>query len=68
MTKDPWVNSDLQDEEWFAKRAKQRMDARKLPEWMKTVSGWRQHLGSGSKQKRQNKRNKIYLNYYYQSQ
>ena len=60
MTKYP--DDDGQDEEWFEK------DARKLPELMKTVSGWRQHLNPGSTQKRQNKRNKIYLNYYYQSQ
>ena len=53
----PHVNTDLQ-----------RMNARNLPEWMKTVSGGRQHLNPGSTQKRQNKRNKIYLNYYYQSQ
>ena len=48
FTKDPLVNTDLKDEEWFANRAKQRMDARKLPEWMKPVIDLR-HLCSGYK-------------------
>ena len=55
FTKDPWVNKDLQDEKWFANKAKQRMDARKLPEWMKPVD--LRNLCSGYKKTKQEKQN-----------